>query len=691
MNKNIKTILLSLLCTLTSCGSGFQSDSDISPAGNFNLTSNDNSSTPTTPTTPTTPSTDNTSQPNLTTYKVTFMDGKEQLDEVTVTKGGTVIYKGNQPSRKETKIDNITYQYTFVGWSEDSTASPTSSNVFSSNKLPAVTKDTVYFAIFKEEPAVPSNTYLVRIYQFENELINSFYVEKNNKASYSQVTSVDPKRVVYKGFKVFTFEFKFKCITSGQYYNQSFSYTNFPVVDYNIDFLCVYREEIRTDLYLEFKDLDDRTVFSISGVKYGVTNPKQDSNYVEPIYVDNEGNQRNFLGWARNKESTTYYNGLDIYNVITEEEANKAVSFYPVYGNNKTPVFCYLRIRSSGNDSPKYVVKTVEQAKNEGIITLSSNTITAYDESKIVTNFSSSNHLIKLFFNDSSIKKIGSNGLKGSNASYIYMPYVTEIGENGLQECAKLELLNAPKLETLKPYSLSKSNLSSSIIAPELKTISSNAFSNTQLNSFDLTQFPKLQTIEENAFSTCTRLVSINFSSTFPVSGLGITDSENTLFGNSPIGNITISGNNPQLFVSNNCLYTPYNGSTLDNNNDYLILGCRSTFVNNKKVIINNGNNKTIIVKPTAFYPDPFAEIEIATKNIRFSPKTFYIRSVHIGDGNYVAPTIKFAGTYDELKTICGGTDDSVKAICYCRTGSSEAKFNLVCSDQTKELYAPAQ
>ncbi len=78
MNKNIKTILLSLLCTLTSCGSGFQSDSDISPAGNFNLTSNDNSSTPTTPTTPTTPSSDNTpSQPNLTTYRVTFMDGKE--------------------------------------------------------------------------------------------------------------------------------------------------------------------------------------------------------------------------------------------------------------------------------------------------------------------------------------------------------------------------------------------------------------------------------------------------------------------------------------------------------------------------------------------------------------------------------------------------------------------------------------
>ena len=85
-------------------------------------------------------------------YSVTFKNGNTTLKGPTSVNYGVKPTAPSNPTKSETGVT-----YTFVGWSENPQATATSSNVFTSDKLPTVSKDTVYYAIFSST----TNTYQI--------------------------------------------------------------------------------------------------------------------------------------------------------------------------------------------------------------------------------------------------------------------------------------------------------------------------------------------------------------------------------------------------------------------------------------------------------------------------------------------------------------------------------------------------
>ena len=80
-------------------------------------------------------------------FTVSFYDEEDTLlDSDTFQYMTKPKYFGVKPFKEGLKTNNVSLTYSFVGWNEDKMADP--SKAIATEKLPAVTKDTDYYAIF---------------------------------------------------------------------------------------------------------------------------------------------------------------------------------------------------------------------------------------------------------------------------------------------------------------------------------------------------------------------------------------------------------------------------------------------------------------------------------------------------------------------------------------------------------------
>ncbi len=634
MNK--KGILgLALILTLASCNplvpndetssNGFDltnSTSEDSGSGSSNNNSSESGS-------------GDSSKPTQKKYQVFFYNDKTELYHTSVNEGGSVSYTGNPPTKNNTS----TTKYTFFGWSEDSEANYTSA--LPNNKLPKITKDTYFFAIFKEEPII-SNSYTATFYSNIGEVYATVTKTKGQKILKSDLNrSDDPVPNYSEEGKVITFSNAWNKIVNGVVEDKHYRFDSYggyldmsdDETQADINFVANYYSNF-IKYNCNFCSYDGTPLFSFdldhgrtpSESKQFITDSLATVNkvYFEPDYCA-DGKKYSFVGWSTTKGDSVS-NAKSINNLPA---VYKKQSYYAIVNlNSSEPVF--LEITGEENYG-HYKVLSFEEALNDNYIIVEGTELTRFYENKVMTNnlYNVDKVPYNLFISDNRIKTLGTNSLTNISTGSIKSLSISSV--ETIKEKA-FELFNSDSdiavdidgknVTTLEKNAFYKAGKIRRVSLPKISVIPENCFKDSSiyepvLNSDNLTK------ISKGAFSNCKKITKIDI-------GKNVSNIEYQSAGNdaslSPFSNDTYNSNYMEELTVNsaNQTYRSENNAIIRKSDNALIFATNgtTTIPNSVKKIAKgafvglNMGDATLTIPSTvesiangAFYKSPVEKI----------------------------------------------------------------------------------
>ena len=585
------------------------------------------------------------SKPTQKKYQVFFYNDKTELYRTTVNEGGSVSYTGNPPTKNNTS----TTKYTFFGWSEDSEANYTSA--LSNNKLPKITKDTYFFAIFKEEPII-SNSYTATFYSNIGEVYATVTKTKGQKILKSDLNrSDDPVATKVEEGMIFSFQNSWKKIgdDDDKYYrfDSSSGVLNMSDAETQSDISFEARYSTSRIKYkCNFCSYDGNPLFSFN-LDHGLK-PSESAQfmkdslatvnkvYFEPDYCS-DGKKYSFVGWSTTKgDSTSNAKSIDNLPEVYKEQPYYAI----VDLNSSEPVFIEI---TGEEDNGHYQALTFEEAVNGNYIAMDGTVLTRFYENKVVSSnvYMVSQVPYNLFISDDKIKTLGTNSLSSISSGSIKslsISSIETIKERAFElfnyESDNAIAIDGKNVTTIESKAFYNSGLIQYVSLPKISVIPENCFEaskivEARLNSDNLTK------ISKNAFLGCTDLKKIDIGKN--VSDIVFYTDNGEI--RSPFSSDTVNSNNVQELSVNlaNQTYRGENNALIRKSDNALIFATNgtTTIPNSVKKIAKCAFSKLVSGKLTITIPTSVESIE---------ESAFYKAPVE---------KIIFQGTKAQFKSIC--------------------------------------
>lgn len=363
-------------------------------------------------------------------YRITWKNGSTELASEYYEYNSTPKYKGTTP----TKASTNQYSYTFIGWNTNNNATV--------NSIGSVTKDVVYYAIYKQE-----------VRKFEVVFLNLFgreidkqQVEYNKKPSTTKLTNLDIK----EDYLVDTYTFigwsTIEDSTTVQYTNSTL-----PLITQDTTFYCVYDVKPNLfDVYFYLNELG--TEYTAKQLPYGaiesgefpkdVKLTKEYNKYLSPLEI------YQFSGWYRvgiNDSLTTddmlcKTNKVNVHNLVNSNNAECMghCKFYPIFEPKEPEEGCasYKKVGDS-----EYTTFTWAKFVSEGYVSVTNNVVKG-NISKLnslndlhillprsITGladdaFNGATSLKYIYFGNSSLNLIGARAFKNCKEDLFYAPLI---------------------------------------------------------------------------------------------------------------------------------------------------------------------------------------------------------------------------------------------------------------------------
>ncbi len=313
-----KLISLALMCSILSLASCVSETSE--NINNSAQTNEDNNKS---------------ADPEKETYLVTFKDGDATLYSKDFARGSTPSFSGKAPTKDLTEKDGVTTIFTFVGWSENPNAD--ASEAISGENLPAVTKDTIYFAIYSKTESTKNKysvSFKIRHSANNDEELSSGYVFEDDFPTYALG---DPqKQETWNGAQKTTYTFVGWNENPSASTSQAIATKNLPAVKKDTVYFAIFSSTTVTVTYqITFMNGDTplgnpKTVNHGTQPKYDGTLPTKDPTQSAEGVVT-----YTFAGWNEDPDA-------EASNAINNDNlpaASKDTTYYAIFSSSIDYIF----------------------------------------------------------------------------------------------------------------------------------------------------------------------------------------------------------------------------------------------------------------------------------------------------------------------------------------------------------------
>lgn len=207
-------------------------------------------------------------------------DGEKILETDTGVKAGEQpIYNGEAPEKE----NDENYVYNFSGWSSNKTATKGAAN----DKLPGVTKDTTYYAIFTKTARKGSNYSIVTWKNYDGTVLETDELQNNSAPDYKGNVPLKSSTAQYS--------YQFKGWSTAQ---DSTSYTDeksLPKVTGDVTYYAVFQENLRS-YTITWMNNDGKVKVKTTQVEYGKIPTYE--GLETPTKASSGDENYKFIGWS---------------------------------------------------------------------------------------------------------------------------------------------------------------------------------------------------------------------------------------------------------------------------------------------------------------------------------------------------------------------------------------------------------